>query len=97
MSLRGLSRSNPVCYETCVCFQVERTYGRGGSKAVKAVADSAFGGRYDRNAMRMVIKLAMSCIKPSGESRPEMSEVVRVLRHAQTFEVEVRKSWFPFL
>jgi hypothetical protein len=75
---------------------VERACGSGGSKAVRAVADSAFGGHYNAKAMKTVIKLAMSCIKPSGESRPEMSEVVRVLRQAQTLEVE-RKSWFPFL
>jgi hypothetical protein len=66
---------------------VERTYGSGGSKAVKAVADSAFGGRHDPKAMKLVIKLAMSCLKPSWGSRPEMSKVVRVLRQAQAVEL----------
>jgi hypothetical protein len=78
-------------------FQVERACGSGGSKAVRAVADSAFGGHYNAKAMKTVIKLAMSCIKPSGESHPEMSDVVRVLPQAQALELEERKSRFSFL
>jgi hypothetical protein len=57
----GSGEMGYVCLETTrsVSFQVERIYGSGGSKAVQAVADSAFGGRYDSNTMKLVIKFAM--------------------------------------
>jgi hypothetical protein len=51
-----------------MCFQVESIYGSGGSKAVQAVqaaVDSASSDRYDSNAIKLVIKFAMSCTKPS--------------------------------
>ena len=75
---------------------MEKTYGSGGSKAVKAVADPLFSDNYDPRALKLVIDVARSCIKSSGDSRPDISKVVRVLRKAQALELDEKKSWFSF-
>lgn len=88
-----LRSSNPVCLDIILYFQVEKTYGNGSTKAVKAVADPLFNHNFNPKAMKLVINLARSCIKTSGEDRPVISEVVRVLRKAQTLELGEKKSW----
>ena len=81
-------------YGESVLYVPEKNYGSGGSRAVKAIADPLFVGNYNPNALKLVIKIARSCIKPSGESRPKISEVVRVLRKAQVLELKEKKPWF---
>ena len=76
--------------ESVLYVQVEKNYGSGG----KAIADPLFVGNYNPNALKLVIEIAMSCIKPSGESRPKISEVMSVLRKAQALELEEKKPWF---
>lgn len=80
----------------CITNWVEKTYGSGGSKAVKALADPLFRDNYDPRALKLVIDVARSCIKSSGDSRPDISKVVRVLRKAQALELDEKKSWFSF-
>ncbi|KAG0611742.1 hypothetical protein M758_7G161800 [Ceratodon purpureus] len=91
---KPLPNSDP---KSCVTNWVEKTYGNGSTKAVKAVADPLFNHNFNPKAMKLVINLARSCIKTSGEDRPVISEVVRVLRKAQTLELGEKKSWTSFL
>ncbi|KAG0587739.1 hypothetical protein KC19_2G188200 [Ceratodon purpureus] len=88
---------NPNDASCCIGPWVKRNYGRGGSGAMKAVVDSSLSGNYNPKAMKLVIKLAISCINHGGGSRPKMSEVVCVLQKALTMELEEKKSWIPFI
>ncbi|KAG0587969.1 hypothetical protein KC19_2G205700 [Ceratodon purpureus] len=88
---------NPNDASCCIGPWVKKNYGRGGSGAMKAVVDSSLSGNYNPKAMKLVIKLAVSCINHGGGSRPKMSEVVCILQEALTMELEEKKSWIPFI
>ncbi|KAG0627039.1 hypothetical protein M758_2G169700 [Ceratodon purpureus] len=88
---------NPSDASCCIGPWVKRNYGRGGNGAMKTVVDSSLSGNYNPKVMKLVIKLAISCINHSGDSRPKMSEVVCVLQKALTMELEEKKSWIPFI
>jgi len=67
------------------------------SRALKTVTDPSLGGHYHPKALKRVIDVAKQCIQPFGADRPEMTEVVRALRKAQSTEQDEKKSskWLP--
>ncbi|KAG0630412.1 hypothetical protein M758_1G176500 [Ceratodon purpureus] len=79
---------------------VEEHYNsNGSSRQLKHVADPTLGGHFNSKAMKLVLNVAKDCIHPYGMDRPEMTDVVHVLRKAQSLEQDEKKSskWLPFL
>ncbi|KAL2642417.1 hypothetical protein R1flu_010004 [Riccia fluitans] len=54
---------------------------------IDTVVDPALGNRYNREGMRKVVKMALSCMAPAGEKRPEMRDILRVLMDAYVIEL----------
>ncbi|KAL2642430.1 hypothetical protein R1flu_010017 [Riccia fluitans] len=54
---------------------------------IDTVVDPALGNRYNREGMRKVVKMALSCIATVGEERPEMRDILRVLMDACDIEL----------
>lgn len=69
------------------------------SRGLKSVADPTLGGHYNSKALKLVLNVAKQCIQPCGLDRPEMTEVVHVLRKALMVEHDEKKSskFFSFL
>jgi hypothetical protein len=81
--------------------QVEEHYSSStsSSRGLKSVADPTLGGHFNSKALKLVLNVAKECLHPYGIERPEMTEVVQVLRKAQMIENDEKKSskWLPFL
>ncbi|KAL3677050.1 hypothetical protein R1sor_026998 [Riccia sorocarpa] len=54
---------------------------------VDTVVDTSLGNQYNREGMRKVVKMALSCMAPVVEDRPEMRAIIRVLMDAYDMEI----------
>ena len=52
----------------------------GGAEIMDEVADAVMEGKFDRNSMEVVIKVALQCVEEDREARPTMKQVVEMLQ-----------------
>ncbi|CAI9291800.1 unnamed protein product [Lactuca saligna] len=57
----------------------------GGELWVELIVDPSLGGKYDRNTMENLVKIALQCAEEDMEARPSMSHVVNMLLHPEKY------------